>query len=102
MPNLTLVDLPGLFGASDKNQSDDDAEMVRNLVTGYMKQRCSIILAIVFTDNPFANQLITKFACEIDPSGSRILGLIIKPDKIDVGSVTEKYYVELAQVSQYL
>ncbi|XMA13374.1 hypothetical protein WAI453_006165 [Rhynchosporium graminicola] len=66
-PNLTLVDLPGLFSASDKNQ------------------------------HAFANQPVTKFAREIDPSGIRTLGLITKPDKIDRGSDTEKYYIELAQ-----
>lgn len=70
-PNLTLVDLPGLFGASDKNQSDEDAEMVKNLVVGYMKQRRSIILAVVSADTHFANQPVTNFARKIDPSGSR-------------------------------
>ncbi|KAI9046786.1 hypothetical protein LZ554_009521 [Drepanopeziza brunnea f. sp. 'monogermtubi'] len=96
-PNLTLVDLPGLFGASDKNQSDDDAEMVQNLVVSYMKQRRSIILAVISADNPFANQPVTKFARQIDPSGTRTLGLITKPDKIERGSESEKYYVEMAQ-----
>ncbi|KAI1372851.1 P-loop containing nucleoside triphosphate hydrolase protein [Hypoxylon crocopeplum] len=96
-PNLTLVDLPGLFGASDKNQSDDDAAMVQELVVSYMRQRGSIILAVVAADNPFANQPVTKFARNIDPSGTRTLGLITKPDKIDRGSDSERYYVELAQ-----
>ncbi|XXH00970.1 hypothetical protein Hte_007321 [Hypoxylon texense] len=96
-PNLTLVDLPGLFGASDKNQSDDDATLVQNLVVSYMRQRRSIILAVVAADNPFANQPVTKFARDIDPSGSRTLGLITKPDKIDESSDSERYYVELAQ-----
>ncbi|CAJ2502039.1 Uu.00g048920.m01.CDS01 [Anthostomella pinea] len=59
-PNITLVDLPGLFGASDKNQSDDDATLVQELVVGYMRQRRSIILAVVTADNPFANQPVTK------------------------------------------
>lgn len=54
-PNLTIVDLPGLFGASDKNQTDDDSKMVQKLVTSYMKQRRSIILAVVSADNAFAN-----------------------------------------------
>jgi GTP-binding protein EngB required for normal cell division len=98
-PNLTLVDLPGLFGASDKNQSDDDAELVRNLVLSYMKQRRSIILAVVSADNPFANQPVTKFARDIDPAGARTLGLITKPDKIEKGGESEKYFVDLAQVS---
>ncbi|KAI1770015.1 P-loop containing nucleoside triphosphate hydrolase protein [Hypoxylon cercidicola] len=96
-PNLTLVDLPGLFGASDKNQSDDDAALVQDLVVSYMRQRRSIILAVVAADNPFANQPVTKFARDIDPSGSRTLGLITKPDKIYEGSDSERYYVELAQ-----
>ncbi|KAJ9145013.1 Interferon-induced GTP-binding protein Mx [Pleurostoma richardsiae] len=96
-PNLTLVDLPGLFGAADKNQSDDDAALVQDLVVAYMRQRRSIILAVVTADNPFANQPVTKFAREIDPAGRRTLGLITKPDKIDRGSEGERYYVELAQ-----
>ncbi|KAK7956236.1 dynamin family protein [Apiospora aurea] len=96
-PNLTLVDLPGLFGASDKNQSDDDATLVENLVVSYMKQRRSIILAVVAADNSFANQPVTKFARKIDPSGTRTLGLITKPDRIDQGSESERYYIELAQ-----
>ncbi|KAI2613376.1 P-loop containing nucleoside triphosphate hydrolase protein [Hypoxylon sp. NC1633] len=96
-PNLTLVDLPGLFGASDKNQSDDDATLVQELVVSYMRQRRSIILAVVAADNPFANQPVTKFARDIDPSGTRTLGLITKPDKIDRGSDSERYYIELVQ-----
>ncbi|KAI0883014.1 P-loop containing nucleoside triphosphate hydrolase protein [Annulohypoxylon maeteangense] len=96
-PNLTLVDLPGLFGAADKNQSDDDAALVEELVTSYMKQRRSIILAVIAADNPFANQPVTRFARNIDPSGTRTLGLITKPDKIDIGSESESYYLELAQ-----
>lgn len=96
-PNLTIVDLPGLFGASDKNQSEDDLELVQNLVTSYMKQRRSIILAVVAADNAFANQPVTKFARDIDPRGTRTLGLITKPDKIDHGSENEAYYVDMAQ-----
>ncbi|KAK3938319.1 P-loop containing nucleoside triphosphate hydrolase protein [Diplogelasinospora grovesii] len=96
-PNLTLVDLPGLFNAGDSYQSEDDADMVQNLVVSYMKQRRSIILAVITADNPFANQPVTKFARFIDPSGKRTLGLITKPDKIDKGSESERYYVELAQ-----
>ncbi|KAF3025031.1 hypothetical protein E8E14_014332 [Neopestalotiopsis sp. 37M] len=96
-PNLTLVDLPGLFGASDNYQSEDDAAMVQNMVTSYMKQHRTIILAVVTADNPFANQPVTKFARDIDPAGTRTLGLITKPDRIDKGSDTERYYLELAK-----
>lgn len=96
-PNLTIVDLPGLFGASDKNQTDADSTIVHKLVTTYMQQRRSIILAVVAADNAFANQPVTKLARDIDPSGTRTLGLLTKPDKVDKGSDTEKYYLDLAQ-----
>jgi GTP-binding protein EngB required for normal cell division len=96
-PNLTLVDLPGIFGASDKNQSDEDAELVQNLVLGYMAQQRSIILAVVTADVPFANQPVTKFARDIDPTGQRTLGLVTKPDRIKDSPESEKYYVEMAQ-----
>lgn len=96
-PNLTLVDLPGLFNASDNYQTQDDAQMVQDMVTSYMKQRRTIILAVVTADNPFANQPVTKFARDIDPAGTRTLGLITKPDRIDKGSDTERYYIELAK-----
>lgn len=96
-PNLTIVDLPGLFGASDKNQTDEDSTIVHKLVTAYMQQSRSIILAVVAADNAFANQPVTKLARDIDPSGKRTLGLLTKPDKVDKGSDTERYYLELAQ-----
>lgn len=91
-PNLTLVDLPGLFAAADSTQTNDDATLVKNLVIGYMKQRRSIILAVISADNPFANQPVTKYTRDFDPSGTRTLGLITKPDKIDRGSDSERYY----------
>ncbi|KAL1867925.1 hypothetical protein Daus18300_006200 [Diaporthe australafricana] len=96
-PNLTIVDLPGLFGASDKNQTDADSTIVHELVTSFMKQPRAIILAVVAADNAFANQPVTKLARNIDPSGTRTLGLLTKPDKVDKGSDTEQYYLDLAQ-----
>ena len=68
--------------------------MVEDLIRGYMKQSRSIILAVISADNAFANQPVTKFARQIDPMGTRTLGLITKPDKIDKGSDSEKYYGE--------
>ncbi|KIW93735.1 uncharacterized protein Z519_05050 [Cladophialophora bantiana CBS 173.52] len=68
-PNLTLVDLPGIFWAGNPSQSDNDAELVQSLVKSYMKSKRSIILAVVSAKNDLANQVTTKLAREIDPSG---------------------------------
>ncbi|KAG5940486.1 hypothetical protein E4U60_000485 [Claviceps pazoutovae] len=96
-PHLTMVDLPGLFRAGNRDQSVDDAETVRNLVLGYVRSPRSIILAVVSAKSDFALQEITQMAREVDPEGNRTLGLITKPDALDVGSDSEASYVKLAQ-----
>ncbi|KAI4908427.1 hypothetical protein J4E90_009052 [Alternaria incomplexa] len=96
-PHLTLVDLPGLFQAGSRSQSDTDAETVKSLVLSYMKNPRSIILAVVSAKNDFNNQSITKYSRDIDPAGGRTLGLITKPDTLDEGSDSERFYFELAE-----
>lgn len=96
-PNLTLVDLPGLYQAGSKSQSDADARVVTSLVSSYMENERSIILAVVSAKNDFNNQVITSLARRIDPLGQRTLGLITKPDTLHPGSESEGFYVRLAQ-----
>jgi len=96
-PHLTLVDLPGLFQAGSRSQSEADSETVKSLVLSYMKNPRSIILAVVSAKNDFNNQSITKHSRQIDPKGERTLGLITKPDTLDEGSDSEHFYLELAQ-----
>lgn len=96
-PHLTMVDLPGLFRAGNRDQSVQDAEIVRKLVRGYVERRRSIILAVVSAKSDFALQEITEVAREVDPRGVRTLGLITKPDALDAGSDSEASYIKLAQ-----
>ena len=96
-PHLTLVDLPGLFQASNKTQSDTDAEAVTSLVLSYMRKRRSIVLAVVSAKNDFANQIVTRYARGLDPEGNRTLGIVTKPDTLHAGSDSEKAFVELAE-----
>lgn len=96
-PHLTMVDLPGLFLAGNKDQSAEDAKIVESLVISYMKKPRSIILAVVSAKNDFALQQVTQHARALDPKGLRTLGLITKPDTLDEGSDSEKFFVRLAQ-----
>lgn len=96
-PHLTMVDLPGLFRAGNRDQSVKDAETVSKMVRGYVERPRSIILAVVSAKSDFALQEITELARELDPEGIRTLGLITKPDALDVGSDSEAAYVRLAQ-----
>ena len=96
-PYLTLVDLPGLIHAENRQQSAEDVELVSSLVRKYMASTRSIILAVVSARNDYANQIVTKFAREVDPKGLRTLGIITKPDPLPEGSDSEKWFVILAR-----
>lgn len=96
-PHLTMVDLPGLFRAGNRDQSAEDADLVRDLVLSYMKRERTIILAVVSAKSDFALQEVTQLARQLDPGGMRTLGLITKPDTLDAGSDSERAYLTLAQ-----
>jgi hypothetical protein len=61
-PYLTMVDLPGLFQARNREQSEEDAKSVRQLVMGYIERPYSIILAVVSTKSDFVLQEVTALA----------------------------------------
>lgn len=96
-PHLTMVDLPGLFRAGNREQSAEDADLVRDLVLSYMKRERTIILAVVSAKSDFALQEVTQLARQLDPKGIRTLGLITKPDTLDAGSDSESAYLKLAR-----
>ena len=96
-PHLTMVDLPGLFRSGDKGQSDVDVGTVRGMVERYIKRSRSIILTVVSAKYDYVLQEVTLMAKRADPEGLRTMGLITKPDTLDVGSESESYFVRLAQ-----
>lgn len=95
-PHLTMVDLPGLFRAGNKEQSADNVELVRHMVTRYMNRPRSIILAVVSAKSEYVLQEVTVIAKQADPKGLRTMGLITKPDTLDAGSDSERSWVRLA------
>ncbi|KAK2760304.1 hypothetical protein FQN54_002372 [Arachnomyces sp. PD_36] len=97
LPQLTIVDLPGLIHSKTKEQTEADVQLVQHLVRGYMKNRRSIILAVVTAKNDISNQIVLKMANETDVDGSRTLGVITKPDTLHAGSDSERRFVDLAK-----
>ncbi len=78
LPNLTLVDLPGLIHASEDT---NDIRKVQELVEYYFNQQESIILIVVSAENPINNQGILTSSRRFDPTGARSIGVITKPDQ---------------------
>lgn len=97
MPQLTIVDLPGLIHSENKYQSGDDIKLVSELVEYYMAQERSIILAVISAKNDYANQIVLTKARKVDPDGRRTLGIITKPDTLFHGSVSESSFLNLAK-----
>lgn len=96
-PQLTIVDLPGLVHSPTKQQSASDMELVRSLVNDYMRERRSVILAVISAKYDYANQIVLRLARRADQSGHRSLGVITKPDKLKPRSVSESTFVSLAR-----
>ena len=96
-PQLTIVDLPGLIHSPTKQQSASDVVLIQSLVDEYMKERRSIILAVVSAKYDYANQIVLKMARGADKTGERSLGVITKPDKLKPGSLSESTFISLAR-----
>ena len=84
--HLTIVDLPGLISVPNEEQNDDDVQTVHSLVDSYLSNPRTIILAVVQAGNDIANQPIIQKSKKFDRSGQRTIGIITKPDLINVGS----------------
>lgn len=96
-PHLTLVDLPGLIHSENKMQSKEDVELIRGLVDDYIKEKRTIIMAVVSAKNDYANQIILKKCRDVDHKGHRTIGIITKPDFLESGSDNEASWIELAE-----
>ncbi|RMZ81101.1 hypothetical protein DV738_g2530, partial [Chaetothyriales sp. CBS 135597] len=79
LPNLTLVDLPGLVDAST---NAEDAASIQAIVEDYFGQERSIILVVVSAEKPIEDQDILASSCRFDPKGTRTIGVITKPDAL--------------------
>ncbi|KAJ1732748.1 Dynamin- GTPase protein, partial [Coemansia biformis] len=81
--NLTLVDLPGITKIPVGDQPSDIEMQTRGLVFEYISKPNSIILAISPANVDIVNSESLKYAREVDPKGSRTIGVVTKIDLMD-------------------
>lgn len=84
--NLTLIDLPGLTKIPVGNQPPDIEIRIRRLVTKYISNPNSIILAVVTANTDMATSESLKLAKEFDPEGNRTVAVVTKLDLMDSGT----------------
>ncbi|KAJ2818584.1 Dynamin- GTPase protein, partial [Coemansia erecta] len=84
--SLTLVDLPGITKIPVGDQPSDIETQIRSLVYEYISKPNSIIVAISPANVDIVNSESLKFAREVDPKGTRTIGVITKIDLMDRGT----------------
>ena len=85
--HFSVVDVPGIFRTLTEGVTTAaDRDLVRSIVCRYMENPRSVMLAVVPSNIDIATQEILTLAKEHDPDGNRTLGVLTKPDLVDIGA----------------
>ena len=92
-PNLSLIDLPGLTSVAitDKGQPKDIKDQIINLVSTYIKQQNTIILAIISARPDIEADMAMELVKSTDPKGERTIGILTKLDLMNEDSDVSIY-----------
>lgn len=77
---LTLVDLPGMTKVPVGDQPKDIEKQIRDMLLKYVSKPSCIILAVTPGNQDLANSDGLKLAREVDPEGTRTIGVLTKID----------------------
>ncbi|KAI0616258.1 interferon-induced GTP-binding protein Mx1 [Pyrenophora tritici-repentis] len=81
--HFTVIDVPGIFRVSSPPfTTDEDVDLVRNMVDYYIENSRTIILAVLPSNVDITTQEILKMAEKADPGGVRTMGVLTKPDLV--------------------
>ncbi|WFD42395.1 dynamin GTPase [Malassezia psittaci] len=83
---LTLVDLPGLTKNPVGDQPRDIERQIRDMVYKFIAKPNAVILAVTAANTDLANSDGLKMAAEVDPDGTRTVGVLTKVDLMDAGT----------------
>ena len=83
--NLTVIDMPGLIFAIEKEEDTLYIELVSNLVRDTLRKPNTLIAAVISCKDDMENQIINQLARTYDPKGIRTIGILTKVDTIEKG-----------------
>nr|AKA60784.1 interferon-induced GTP-binding protein Mx2-like protein [Andrias davidianus]WLR81517.1 interferon-induced GTP-binding protein Mx2 [Andrias davidianus] len=95
VPDLTLIDLPGIARVAMMGQPKDIGNKIKLLITKFIKRQETINLVVVPSNVDIATTEALEMARQVDPSGERTLGILTKPDLVDKG--TEKNVIDVVK-----
>ncbi|KAF6731703.1 Interferon-induced GTP-binding protein Mx [Oryzias melastigma] len=99
VPDLTLIDLPGITRVAVKGQPADIGEQIKRLIWEFIGKRETINLVVVPCNVDIATTEALKMAQEVDPEGERTLG---KRKNSTEGSDFVRYHSMFVRVHQPL
>lgn len=86
VPDLTLIDLPGITRVAVGNQPADIGRQIKRLIKTYIQKQETINLVVVPSNVDIATTEALSMAQEVDPDGDRTIGILTKPDLVDRGT----------------
>ncbi|KAM6448308.1 LOW QUALITY PROTEIN: interferon-induced GTP-binding protein Mx2-like [Liasis olivaceus] len=89
VPDLTLIDLPGIIRVAIDDQPQDIGDQIMKLIKSYITKQETINLIVVPSNVDIATTEALKMAEMVDPQGERTLGILTKPDLVDKGTENE-------------
>ncbi|KAI0421071.1 interferon-induced GTP-binding protein Mx2 [Xylaria grammica] len=79
--HFTVIDVPGIFRQETQGiTTENDIELVMNMVKKYIQDSRTIVLAIMPSNVDPATQEILKLAKKADPTMTRTMAVLTKPD----------------------
>jgi dynamin 1-like protein len=86
VPNLTMVDLPGMTKVPVGDQPKDIENQIRDLLLQYIANPNAIILAVTPANSDIATSDAIQLSRAVDPKGDRTVGVLTKVDLMDKGT----------------
>nr|KAF6478150.1 MX dynamin like GTPase 1 [Molossus molossus] len=90
VPDLTLIDLPGITRVAVGNQPADIGRQILKLIQKYIKKQETIILVVVPSNMDIATTEALSMAQEVDPEGDRTIDMV----RNAFANVSKKNYEE--------
>lgn len=70
LPDLTLIDLPGIVRTATTGQDEKVMRQVDSLLNQYLSQLCTVILAVIRAPSDIVTVDILERAAKVDPHGN--------------------------------
>ena len=88
VPDLTLIDLPGIIQNTTEDQPGDLPEQIKILIRNFASREATIMLCVIPCPQDIASNMALAEAKSYDPQRERSVGVLTRPDLTGKGEET--------------